>query len=427
MGQIEDFLASSSSDDSSSPRRPVLLLRWLVIIATSYLVLFSGEIERPGLAGALLLAFIVSNLIVSKLPDSLFFGNATLIAIVLFDSTIVSMALLLSPAIESDIFILYFFVILLAAAGGSFTGIVVAALVVPGLYLFTIAITQGWEQVIQTRVLLRVPFIFCVCIFYGFLSERTRRERLRAELAELSENTKTQLFSMLTHDVRNALGTILGYSEILLDGPGRDLPEPARKALEQIKITSLHSAQLISNLLDTARIEGGRLQIVPQPIELAPLLAQIADRYVTQAALKRIRLEVDVPEGLPEIEGDDLHLDRVFANLLSNALKFTPEEGRVTIRARAVPEGLCVEIEDTGPGIPEEERERVFQIYGQSEIGRSAGGTGLGLFVVRTVLEAHKARIEIDRGAEGGALFRVTFRHAGGGVAGTQRSSARAG
>ncbi|MGH7818382.1 MAG: sensor histidine kinase, partial [Candidatus Binatia bacterium] len=127
------------------------------------------------------------------------------------------------------------------------------------------------------------------------------------------------------------------------------------------------------------------------------------------ASLKRIRLDVVVPPDLPRIEGDELQLDRVFANLVSNALKFTPEGGRVMIRAGRRDAGVQVEVEDSGPGIPAPERERVFQLYHQTDRGRQAGGAGLGLFVVRTVLEAHNASIEIDDGEPQGCVFRIVL------------------
>ncbi|MGH7822248.1 MAG: sensor histidine kinase, partial [Candidatus Binatia bacterium] len=274
----------ATPEDFGNPQRSVLLLRWLVIIATSYLVLFSGELPNPAATGLLLLGFILSNVVLGFFPPRWFFRNLTLTLIVLLDSLIVSGTLLLSPGIEGDIFILYFFVILLAAAGGSFTGILVASVFVPGLYLVAIGATQGLERMLRTEVLLRVPFIFCVCIFYGFLSERARRERQRAETAELSAIAKTQLFSTLTHDVRNGLGTIVGFSEILLEDAGDTLPPRVRETLQQIKITSLHSAQLISNLLDAARIEGGQLRVLSGPLRLGELLVQVAERYEAQAS-----------------------------------------------------------------------------------------------------------------------------------------------
>jgi len=401
----------SVADDRESSKRSVLLLRWLVIIATSYLALFSGTYGAG--STVLLICFIASNLLLTRVPVRLFFHTATLVALVIADSTIVSVALLLSPGLEGEVFILYFFVILLAAAGGSFTGVVVAAIVVPILYVFSIALARGWSALLHTEVLLRLPFIFCVSVFYGFLSERARRDRARAELAELSERAKTQLFSTLSHDVRNGLGSILGFTEMLVDGADGELPAPARRTVLQIQSTSLHIAQLISNLLDAVRIEEGELHVERAPVALGPLLISVTDRYTAQASLKKIQLETSIPPDLPPIRGDELQLDRVFANLLSNALKFTPEGGHIGIRAGTLPEGPRVDVEDTGPGVPEPDRDRIFAMYHQTERGRHAGGAGLGLFVVRTILDAHGAKIDVQEVEPRGARFRVTFPAAG--------------
>lgn len=404
-----DVFFAAHGQDPTQVRRSVLLLRWLVIIATSYLVLFSGSLTRPALIGTVLVSFILSNVILHVVATERFLSNWLLTLVVLVDSSIISLALLLTPGIEGDIFILYFFVILLAAVGGSFWGIVIAAVVISGLYLMALGSTQGWERILRTDVLLRVPFIFCVCLFYGFLSEGARKERHRAETAELSERAKTQLFSTLTHDVKNDLGTIIGFSEILLDYSSEQLSPRSREILQQIQMTAMQSAQMISNLLDAARIEGGQLRIAPRPLRIGGLLGRVAERYGAQASLKHIALDVSVPEELPAIDGDELHLDRVFANLISNAVKFAPNGGRVAVRATANGPGVHVEITDDGPGIPSEDRDKVFQMYHQTDRGAKAGGTGLGLFVVRTVLEAHRARVEIADAQPKGTVFRVTF------------------
>ena len=404
----EVFFATPS-DDGQQSRQSVLLLRWLVIIATSYLVLFSGKVDKHALVGGLLVGFILSNVILHCVSPRWMLKAGVLTSIVLLDSAVISLALLLTPGIQGDVFILYFFVILLAAVGGSFSGIVIAVTAIALLYLVATVGTRGWDQVLHTDVLLRVPFIFCVGIFYGYLSEGARRERARAEIAELSERAKTQLFSTLTHDVNNNLGTIAGFSEVLLDYTPYEFPPKVREILQRIQTISLDSGQLISNLLDAARIEGGRLKILLKPIHLGWLLSRVTQRYEARASLKKIRLEVSVPEDLPNVRGDELHLDRVFANLLSNAVKFSHEGGRVAVRASAKNSCVEIEVEDSGPGIPPGEREIVFQLYKQTDSGVKAGGTGLGLYIVRMVLDAHRARVEIDDAKPTGSIFRVIF------------------
>lgn len=405
----EIFFAAAPEGGESS-RRSVLLLRWLVIIAASYLVLFTGESDRGALIGGLLVGFILSNVLLHFVPPRWLLRTGVFTAIVLFDSTVISIALLLTPGIQGDIFILYFFVILLAAVGGSFSGIVIAVTAISLLYLVaTGGIYGGWDRILRTDVLLRIPFIFCVGIFYGYLSEGARRERARAEIAEFGARAKTQLFSMLTHDISNNLGTIAGFAEVLLEYTPVELPPRVREILQRIQTISLDSGQLISNLLDAARIEGGGLKLVFQPLQVGWLLSRVAQRYEARASLKKIQLDISVPEDLPRVQGDELHLDRVFANLLSNAVKFTPEGGHVIVRVSAEDASVRIEVEDSGPGIPPAEREKLFHPYQQTDSGLKAGGAGLGLYVVRTVLEAHRARVEIDDATPSGAVFRVIF------------------
>jgi signal transduction histidine kinase len=413
---VKRAVESSAPEDSDVPRgelwhrrRSILLLRWLVIIATSYLVLFASG-GRPGAAiAALLLAFLASNVVLHVVPIAWVGSTPALTGLVLVDSGAVSAALLLIPGIEGEIFILYFFLILLAAVGGSFTGIVVSAVAIAVLYVFAITGVYGWSRLLHAEVLLRVPFIFCVSIFYGYLSESARRERLRADQAELSERTKTQLISTLTHDVRNSIGAISGYTEILLDYTVDDLSPHVRELVERIQTIALESGQLISNLLEASRIEAGGLRITRQPLELAGLLKRIVQRFDALAHLKRIALRLEAGAGLPPIAADEVQIDRAFANLLGNALKFTPEGGEVVVRAAANGANVEVEVADTGPGVPPADREAIFGMYRQTEAGKKAGGAGLGLYIVRTLLDAHGARIEVGGAAPGGAVFRVTF------------------
>lgn len=401
-----DPLGSWSSEEEQR-RRSILLLRWVVIIATSYLVLFSNREPLHPIIGALLIEFILSNVVLHFVRGGWILRSRILNVIVILDSFVCSAALMLTPGIEGNIVIVYFFVMLLAAVGGSFFASVVASIATSALYVAATVVAQGLAGLVRTDVLLQVPFIFCVGVFYGYLSDAARRERERADTAEISERAKTELMAMLSHDVRNSLGAISGFAELLLQG-GAEVAD-ARETLQRIQSIALESGRLISNLLDVSRIERGKLPMVCKSTSIAEVLHQVADRYTAQASLKGVSIAVEVAGDLPVVRGDALQLDRVFANLLSNAVKFTANGGRVAVRARDADGSVVVEVVDGGPGIPPRERKGIFDIYQQTEAGLKAGGTGLGLYVVRTVLDAHRATIEIDAAEPSGAVFRVTF------------------
>jgi signal transduction histidine kinase len=253
-----------------------------------------------------------------------------------------------------------------------------------------------------------VPFLLCVGAFYGYLAAEARQEKDRADTAELSTRAKSELIATLTHDVRNNLSAVTGYAEVVLELLPDEASPEVRTLVQRMQVIALEGVQLISNLLDADRLGAGKLSLQRRPLSLAALVKRVAERYEAQAALKGVTLATVLPTELPTIEGDELHLDRVFANLLSNAVKFTPSGGRVEIGAGATDTTVDVEVSDSGPGIAPEDRERVFQMYRQTAAGATLGGSGLGLYVVRSLVEAHGGAVSVGaRG--GGALFRVTL------------------
>lgn len=235
--------------------------------------------------------------------------------------------------------------------------------------------------------------------------ERTLlRERVREkELLIQKESLRNNLLNAVSHDLRTPLASIIGASSSLLAEGDNFSPEARRRLRTVIVEEALHMQHMVENLLDMARFQAGDI-VLAQEWEALEEIAGSAVAAIRRR-VKSHEISVAVPHDLPFIRCDSVLVERVIINLLENAVKYSPEGGVVTLLAE-VREGVIeVAVEDAGPGIPEEARERVFDPFVRLHGG--SGGGGLGLTICRSIVEAHGGRIRISAGASGGA--RVSF------------------
>lgn len=226
---------------------------------------------------------------------------------------------------------------------------------------------------------------------------RDTRHRAREELS------RAELVSSVAHELRSPLTSVKGFTATLLAKWERFSDDQKRLMLETVNADADRVTRLITELLDIARIDSGRLMIRRQVVDLT----RVVDRHVAgmvAAGHDRARFDVQVHEGIPELWVDADKLDQVLSNLLENAVRHGA--GRVTIVAEANGEGAAVTVMDEGEGIPVELQHRVFTRFWRS--GRR-GGTGLGLYIVRGLVEAHGGHIEVGRAPSGGARFRFVL------------------
>lgn len=234
--------------------------------------------------------------------------------------------------------------------------------------------------------------------------------RAGREAAERANRAKSRFLAMISHEVRTPLNVILGIVEVLRR---KRRGKEEAGLVEDMGDAGGMLLRLLNGALDLSRIESGQSEPKLEPVDIRALLASIARVWRLRSEELGLRLEVGC-EGAAEdfvVATDAGRLEQVVINLLSNALKLTPE-GIIRIRAFAAPldgdrVALRIEVEDQGPGVPEDQRARIFQPFEQLEAGRAAGGAGLGLAICRANLEGLGGSIVVTDGADGGALFRV--------------------
>jgi PAS domain S-box-containing protein len=234
-------------------------------------------------------------------------------------------------------------------------------------------------------------------------------ERARTQ-AEAASRAKDEFLATLSHELRTPLTSIVGWVYLLRSG--RLDPAGVARGLETIDRNAMLQAQLVSDILDMSRIMAARFHLNVRPVELAPVVAAAIDSLVPAANAKGIRLQPVLDPSAGIVSGDTDRLQQVVWNLLSNAIKFTPEGGRVQVRLARVDGHAEITVEDTGPGIRPEVLPHVFELFrqGDSSNTRAHGGLGLGLAVVRQLVELHGGTVRAASGGEGtGAAFTVSL------------------
>ena len=246
-----------------------------------------------------------------------------------------------------------------------------------------------------------------ICYIRDVTAQRQAEEALRAsvrqslqarEQAEMANRAKSEFLANMSHELRTPLNAIIGFSEILrkeLFGPVGN--ERYLGYVEDIHASGRHLLELINNILDLSKIEAGKVQLEEREVDIGSVLKKVLRLVADRAASLQVRIEWQKGEPV-RIHGDELKLRQVFLNIITNALKFTPEGGVVTISSEQNEDGLLITIADTGIGMSEAEIETALQPFGQvqSSLVRNHEGTGLGLPISASLIKLHGGSLTIE-------------------------------
>jgi signal transduction histidine kinase len=279
-----------------------------------------------------------------------------------------------------------------------------------GIKTATMAVNQGADGYIdkQNLTIGNDPADF----MFALEQALERREGLVAQKELLT--FKTDFYSMVTHDLRNPTGSIVLSTELLLKGEVGELTEDQRDVVGIAHNAALKLLDLVNNYLDFAKIEAGYLSLDFGEVELGALVESSAQLARIQAQAKGQTFEVEVPATPLRAEADDERLKQVFDNLISNAIKYTPSQGRITVQLAEIPERRMAQfrISDNGYGIPAEQLPQLFTKYHRvpGQTSKSVVGTGLGLLIVKEIVNAHGGLVEVkSEGRDKGTTFIVSI------------------
>jgi two-component system, chemotaxis family, CheB/CheR fusion protein len=240
------------------------------------------------------------------------------------------------------------------------------------------------------------------------------RERELRRAAEESNRLKDEFLATMSHELRNPLNVILGYSELLLRTEEFRKSSQLAQMGEALRRNALAQSHLIRDLLDLSRLRSGKLALNAETISVITAINNAVETVRADAAAKQIEIQIEVPDGALFVEGDLLRLEQIIWNLLTNAVKFTPAGGRIVLRAIREAEDVVLSVTDTGQGIDAEFLPHVFEMFRQADAStsRAQSGMGIGLALVRQLVELHGGRVEAKSAGVGqGTCFTVWLPH----------------
>ena len=320
----------------------------------------------------------------------------------LIDWILISAGILLTGATHSDLYLLYFLTVLsIALRYGSREVICAGVGTVIGYSALTVVTSDSWPPAWDVAAM-RMGYLLLFATGSGLLA-REARLQLRARIREEAQRLAVQeVTATVSHDLKTPLTAITGLTEILLDSTAERLSDEQRALLHRITANTQQMNELVSNLIDTGLIEHGRLSFRPAPVDLNTLVRRVVEAQGGQAEEKHLGLVLDLGSHLPAMSLDARMIERLVSNLLSNAVKFTPPGGAIRVSTRLHGSRATIEIWDSGPDVPAALRATLFDKF-----VRDAGspGVGLGLYICRSVVEAHLGRIWVHTPASGGVTF----------------------
>ena len=262
------------------------------------------------------------------------------------------------------------------------------------------ATATSWETDVVRRDGTRLPVEVRIGVLPGKVGKFQHVHVVLRDISQKKnvERQRADFLEMLAHDIRSPLSVVLGYADLLLsEAKSRASSYEETDMLLSLCSGAFSLATLVMNYLDLAKIESRPVVVAKGPVALRELLSRVKKQYEREAQRLQVSLEFSLPDELPLVRGDTMALERVVTNLLHNALKFTPEKGKVTIGAFVRHnDEVVLSVTDTGAGMTAEEIAVVFEKYRTAKRDHKREGSGLGLFIVKALVEAHGGRVEVD-------------------------------
>ncbi len=254
-----------------------------------------------------------------------------------------------------------------------------------------------------------VPAFFSAATLRLLRKKESDLERRTSQLIEAATQ-RSQFVASMTHELRTPIHGVQGLSDVIAAGVYGPVTDKQKEACASIKRSAQSLLQLVDDVLQLTRAEAGKIDARPGRVDVAELVERVTASVSWMVGTKKLNLDVDLEPNLPSVQSDERWLAHVLVNLIANAVKFTPEGGRVTVRAQRVPDGVELAVEDTGIGIAPEDREKIFEPFRQGEHGdtKGFGGVGLGLALVAQLSDLLALQLSLESTVNKGSTFKIT-------------------
>ena len=384
------------------------LLRWVLVLATVYLVWFSNRSGPiPWVVPVYVLAYLLSTPLVHAFVRRHAFDRRVLTGLVAFDVCWVSVGLLLVHREQVDFYPVVFLTLFIAAVALDLRGAVAAAVLLGSVHLATTTASLPGALWTRPEELLRLPFLLAAASFFGYLCQQQRR-RARREQQLRRQRERLEALAAAAHDIRSPLANVVTLTEMVLEGDAGPLTEEQRDLIERAHADLWRVVRRATNLMDAARLDNQALPFEFETVDLAQVVEEVVGSMGSAARIRKVRVQLERAAEETLVQADRAQLERVVSNLLDNAIKYSPVRGEIRLRVSNPRVGwVAVEVIDQGPGIPQEERASLFRPYTRMHAGPPLSGSGLGLYIVRKIVEGHRGTVTLESGPTGGTCARV--------------------
>ncbi len=410
-------LSKRNRTEETNVKRLILLLRWMIFIVMMFLFLYSRGKEvttNIGFFKWFLLFYVVSNVGLGFINYRKFLLNAVKSSIFLFDTIFISILIYLASGADVELYLAYFFVIFMAAMGQSIVLSLFITFFISILYIAILLQTMPIENIYNTSILIRIPFLFGVAVFSSYFAQEAKKYKEYSKRVEgLYEEVKAQLFqssklasvgtlsSSIIHEISNLLQIIMGSAESIKRH--QEKTENNKKRINDICEISEQGGRIAKGLLafshqgSTGFEKTDVKQVLNESFELA--------KYNFEKG--NIQIVKDYNEEPCIILGNMNQLKQVAINFMNNARDAMKDGGKLTVVCRAEAENIIVEFIDEGRGIPDKLKDRIFApFFTTKEEGK---GTGLGLSISRDIINLHNGSLDCKSREGEGTTFRMVF------------------
>jgi signal transduction histidine kinase len=398
------------NDDCKRDENSALIaLQWLVAIATSYLVIAAQDLETLAPMPALLILLCLSSaVLLRRVPKAYYEKHLIAPGLLVVNSILIVSAIATSQVVPWDLLILFFFCVFIAAIGDNLIQVGVLCVLLSLVFVVFVSPTAVDPSAIRTNFLFRIPFMFGISLFYGHLASQVKLEKKRTEKIEEEARLKRQVLCALAHDIKTPLNVIQGYAELLAEPhSGYSNSRESASYLNCIRQNINRIAKMITDFLDVSKLESLKSEGGNDSIQLNAIAEDVVLEQMVTARAKNLRLALELDENLEPVLGDFTQMQRALSNLVSNAIKFTPSGGSITVKSQRINKSVTIEVKDTGVGIPMEEMSGLFSEFHRLRSEVNTEGTGLGLFIVKSIVENHGGNVSVQSEVGQGSTFTI--------------------